>query len=198
MRPEKPAPFTTFSPPPSPSPRASNPMRPHAHRTAAHARPRITISVSTSPLRRQTDLELCAHPLGDRAVFAIAEHDMVDNRDAEQHPRRAQPARELDVLATWRRIARRVVVDQHAAGGGHAHEWAEHFARVDFDRVHTAARDLHDIEQAVAYVDADDDEHLLLQAGDARADDARDVFGVRDQRAMAFACERAAAELECG
>ena len=42
-----------------------------------------------------------------------------------------------------------MVVHEHAAGGGHAHERPEHLARMDLDAVDRAARDLDDIEQAL-------------------------------------------------
>ena len=94
---------------------------------------------------------------------------MIDHRDAEQLADGAQPARQRDVLGARRRIARRMVVHEHAARRRHAHQRAEHLARVDLDAVDRAARDLDDIEQAVADVDAEHEEDLLREAGDLRA-----------------------------
>ena len=52
---------------------------------------------------------------------------------------------------------------------------------MNLDAVHAAARDLDDIEQAIAHVDPDRDEDLLRQARDARRDDAIHVLGRAEQ-----------------
>src|SRR4051794_12240827 len=91
-----------------------------------------------------------------------------------------------------------MVVDEHTTGGGHPDQRSKHLARVNLDAGHRAARDLDDIEQVIADVDADHEEDLLEKAGDPMRADAMDVGGATEQLACLFVLDDTAAELEGG
>src|SRR3954468_4510180 len=91
-----------------------------------------------------------------------------------------------------------MVVDDDRTSRGHADQRAEHLARMDLDAVDGAARDLDDIEHAVADIEADREEHFLLQTCEAWPDDAIDILGLAELLAVLLDLDRAAAELECG
>ena len=116
------------------------------------------------------NVRLGPEPLGDRAKALTADDDVIEDRDADERADLAQPAREIEILLARRGIARRMVVHDDGGGGGHAHERPEHLARMDLDAAHAAARDLDDLEQRVAHVDADHEEHLLREAREPRRD----------------------------
>ena len=69
---------------------------------------------------------------------------------------------------------------------------------MDLDMRDAAARDLDDIDQTIADVDADHEEQLLLQACEPRRDAAIDILGSADGLAVLDQLERAATELERG
>lgn len=89
-----------------------------------------------------------------------------------------------------------MVVNEDRSCRGHAHEWPEHFARMHFDGVYRASRDLDDIEQPVSNVDSERKKYFLLHAGDPRANDAKDVFGCADHVSSLFGLERSSSEFE--
>jgi len=90
-----------------------------------------------------------------------------------------QPHGQRAVLPARRRVTRRVVVNEHAAGRRHADQRAKHLARVDLDVRDAAARDLDDVEQPAANVDADRDEDFLGQAREPGRDTAIDILGAQ-------------------
>ncbi len=123
---------------------------------------------------------------------------MIEDRDADERADLAQPAREIEIFLARRGIARRMVVHDDRGRGGHSHERPKHLARMDLDAAHAAARDLDDLEQGVAHVDADHEEHLLREAREARRDVMEDVVGAAEVVAMLDVLDGAAPELERG
>lgn len=91
-------------------------------------------------------------------MTAIADHDVIDDRDPDQRAGFAQATRELDVIVARRGVTRRMIVREHASRRGHAHERPKHLARMHGDIGDGAAPHLDDIEDAIANIDADHDD----------------------------------------
>ena len=66
---------------------------------------------------------------------------MVDDRDPHEVAGLRQPAREPDIVGTWRRVAGRVIVEQHHRRRGMLGRGAEHLARMHETRIERAERD---------------------------------------------------------
>ncbi len=69
---------------------------------------------------------------------------------------------------------------------------------MDLDRVYAAARDLDDVDEAVAHVHPEHEEHFLLQPGDPRLEVTRDIRRARQRLAPRARLECATPELERG
>jgi hypothetical protein len=77
---------------------------------------------------------------------------MVDQVDADQRRRIGHPPRELQIGVARRRIAARVGMEDHDAGGAAQQALLEDLARLDLGAMEGAAEDLRVAENAMANV----------------------------------------------
>ena len=129
------------------------------------------------------ELLCCAGPaLVREAVVALfGEDEMVQQRNAEQIGRLAQPFGEDAIFGARRDVTGGVIVGTNPGAGVHQDQWFEDFARMDDGQIERAGGDHINPDQTMFRVETTDEELFPIEPGKQRPEDGRSTFRRMDR-----------------